>query len=233
MLAEDWVRAMVFSWIVGLFHCDKILQIPIIILHQYVGLGYGEMFEFFSEGKFNSCSGGKPFPILNGIRQFFIEMAKNIQNGGYEFCHAPQWLNIFWPVDEYIFIKLSIENQLADFYKEAERALADLLSSKGLEIDPAILEDAVLLNGRLIKLPLVFTDIRVTTRYNVWEFYRSVITGHPVLLDKKMTYHLINRTQEQWSSWDEWLEKVVWFSNRKGAYLYGNISESKKPEVCC
>tara|TARA_R110002110_G_C13417593_1_gene714179 strand:- start:588 stop:812 length:225 start_codon:yes stop_codon:yes gene_type:complete len=48
--------------------------------------------------------------------------------------------------------------------------------------------------------------------------------------------HVIDRVSEKWTSWEEWCEKVVWWGNKKGAYLYecmidGNKSEVKKKEA--
>ena len=34
----------------------------------------------------------------------------------------------------------------------------------------------------------------------------------------------IDRTSEKWDSWEEWCEKVVWWCNKKGAYLYECIT---------
>ena len=34
------------------------------------------------------------------------------------------------------------------------------------------------------------------------------------------------RTTEQWRSWYEWFEKVIWYGNKKGAYLYGTCSSN-------
>ncbi len=41
--------------------------------------------------------------------------------------------------------------------------------------------------------------------------------------------YFIDRTGETWNSWEDWCEKVVWWSNKKGAYLYDClVSKSKK-----
>lgn len=223
MPADDWVRARVFSWMTGLLHFDKLLQIPFVILHQ-TGLSYGELIEFFSEGKFNDFRENGNFPILTEIRQFFVGKARDIQNGGYEFCHAPDWLNIFWPADEYVFIKLCIEGELTQFYTESMRALSALARARGIEIDLKVLSDAIRLNQNLIKLPNCSTDIPMATAFNIWEHYRSVIVNRLVPLEEQTVVYRINRSCEQWASWPDWLEKVVWWGHRKGAYIYEGIT---------
>ena len=33
-------------------------------------------------------------------------------------------------------------------------------------------------------------------------------------------HYVIDKTSETWESWEEWCRKVVWWCNKKGAYLY-------------
>ena len=35
--------------------------------------------------------------------------------------------------------------------------------------------------------------------------------------------YFVDRTSEIWDSWEDWCEKVVWWSNKKGAYLYNCV----------
>lgn len=230
MPRADWVRTRAFSWMVGFLHFDKILQIPIIAVHRVAGIPYRELLEFFSEGASGAFRGTEAFPILDEVRQFFLEKARDIQDGGVEFCHAPEWLNIYWPADEYIFIKLCVERKLKAFYEEAERALRLLLESKSVDFDNRLLHDAITLNYHLIKLPFQTTDINLSLSYNIFELYRSVILRCPMELKQRPHLHHINRTAEQWTSWEEWYEKVVWYGNKKGAYLYGNTTDEPQRE---
>lgn len=223
MPTQDWVRARVFSWMMGLLHFDKILQIPNIVLHHQAGLNYKELIEFFSEGKFDG-HGQFPFPTLDRIRRFFLKQANNIQNGGYEFCHSTKWLNIFWPADEYMFIELCAENKLHEFYRESVEALLILLETKGIDIDLGIVFSAIRLNKALIKLPERSKDLEIDIDFNVWEYYRSLVLNEPISLEKKKVSYLIDRSSQQWSSLSEWLQKVVWWGHRKGDYLYQNIN---------
>lgn len=218
MPAEDWVRARRFAWMAGLVHFDKVLQIPLIVARELGGVTYRDLIELFSEGKLDPCS----FPGLADVQRFFTEKARDIQNGGVEYCHAPDWLNIHWPADEYILIRLAIEGRLTPFFGEAERAIDLLLKSRAIEIPSAVIHDAVALNQHLLKLPFQATDLEIECSCNVWEFYRSVVLGKPIALERGPHKYRINRTSEQWHTWDEWFEKVIWYGNKRGAYLYGN-----------
>ena len=102
-----------------------------------------------------------------GIYSFFLDKARDIQNGGEEFCYSKDWLGIWWPADEYMFIKLTVENKIDDFYTEAETILYH-------PYDFSIL-NAIRINKELLKQP-----------------------------DGDL---------------DKWLKEVVWWGNKKGAYL--------------
>jgi len=212
-------------------HFDKILQIPLIILRYTASLDYREMLEFFSEGKFNQLAQSKDeFPILTEVREFFIKEAQKLQNGGVEFTYSKEWLNVHWPQNEYMFIKLCVEKKFEKFHKEVEKALMLLIKSKSIDFDFRILKDAIKLNKNLIKLPFKKNNLELKLSYNIWEFYQSALLGKIIELKKEKHVHHVNRTTEKWTTWDEWFQKVVWYGNRKGAYLYGNISTDKQLE---
>ena len=220
---EDWRRMRAFGWMVSLLHFDKILQIPIINLRHLTNISYGDILELFSERIYNKLDPTREFSTLDEVRQFFLDRAMDMQNGGYEFPHSKEWLNIFWHPDEYMLIKLVVANRLNDFYEEAMTALTLLIRSRlpELEFDLSLLSDAIELNRAMVKIPFQTEDVSVTTSYNTYELYRSIVENDPIPLDRKGHVYTINRTQETWTSLADWLEKVPWYGYRRGAYLYG------------
>ncbi len=218
---EDWARSRAFAWMSALLHFDKILQIPLIVSHEVFNASYRELIEIFSE-----CTDDR-HPVICGIRNFFLEKARSIQRGEVEYCTAPDRLNIWWPADEFIFINLVRSGKIKEFYNEAETAFLEFLKGKHPKIK-SILEDAILLNRCLIKLPFVKGDANVAISYNIMEFVNSVKVLENIELEAKGSVYRIDRTSETWINWDEWMQKVVWWGNKKGAYLYGNISTEKE-----
>ena len=215
MPKEDWVKTRAFSWMIALLHFDKLLQIPLILIHQVCGISFRQLTELFMREGIN----GDTIPEINS---FFTEKAKDIQSGGFEFCNSPDWLDIWWPADEYMFIKLCRENKLDIFYQEARELLKLFLDSQFIDFPTDLLDQSIMLNRELVKLPFQEEDTYITTSYNIWEFFQSVLVGKPILLDEVgCTYH-INRAGFSWSSWKKWYREVVWYGNKKGAYLYGN-----------
>lgn len=217
MPRPDWVRARRFGWMVGLLHCDKVLQIPLIVAHELGGASYRALIELFADGRFDPAA----FPTLTVVQQFFTAKAHDIQSGGLEYCHAPQWLNAHWVADEYIYAQLVTEGKLDQFYAETERLLGERIT-----IEPALLKDALRLNRALLKTPFVSTDLELECSWNVWEFYRGIVEGSPTPVSRDTFRYHIDRTTEQWWSWDQYFREVIWFGHKRGAYLYGNkISE--------
>lgn len=211
---EDWVRARSFAWVCNFLHFNKLLQIPFILLNKAFSCSYRELIELFSEADHSD------FPILTEVKQFFNDKARAIQNGDHEFCPSKEWLEVYWPVDEYLLIKFSTENKLTAFYAEAERRLCLFLAEKGIVLPHNILHDSIKLNRNLMKQPFLHTDMEISTSYNIWEFYRAVLHGTNIPLEVKSCVYKIDRTSKQWSSWDVWCREVVWYSSKSGAFLY-------------
>lgn len=216
MPREDWVRTRVFAWMAALLHFDKLLQIPFVVLHELCAVTYRELIESFLEGPMAA------FPILTSVRSLFIDQARAIQNGAPEYCQSKEWLAMWWPADEYVFIKLCVEQALGEFYREAERLLGGVLEQRFLSLPPALLHEAIELNRRLIKLPFHTSNLTQERSYNIWEFYQAALQGQALPLEHRRSVYEIDRTTTTWHSWEEWYREVVWYGNKRGAYLYGN-----------
>jgi radical SAM superfamily enzyme YgiQ (UPF0313 family) len=217
MPREDWIRTRTFCWMTALLHFDKILQIPLILVHETASISYRDLIEAFL--KDNNLA---RFPTLAQIKAFFEEKARDIQHGGAEYCHSADWLDIFWPADEYILIKLCVEGKLEVFYKEAEELLAGFLEGKFATLPRRLLHETVDLNCNLVKLPFQTQNLEIETTYNIWHFYQSALVGKPIPLEERLCINRITRTKVVYNSWEDWYREVIWYGNKKGAYLYGN-----------
>ena len=152
-----------------------------------------------------------------------------MQNGGPEFMSSKKWLNIWWPPDELAFIKAVTEDKLDDFYIDAKEILYDVFDKHGIKNYNNVISDAILLNKSLIKLPNQTKDLQVRLNWNILDIYNATLLGKPSTLKKGDFTYFIDRTSETWNSWEDWCEKVVWWSNKKGAYLYDClVTENKR-----
>jgi len=213
MPKKDWVRTRAFSWMTALLHFDKLLQVPFVILHKIFSVSYRNLIEIFTEAE-------EAPPVLSQIRSFFVDKAIEMQCGGSEFCESKEWLNIWWPADESILVKLCTENKLMEFYKQAEQLIGGYLRDRKLCGYEPILHDSIFLNQNLIKLPFQDKDLEVCLSYNIWDVYHAALRGIDVPLKKGKFCYKIDRTSTKWPSWEQWCQKVVWYGNKKGAYFY-------------
>lgn len=218
MPRDAWRKVRAFAWMAAFLHFDKLLQIPLVVMHETLGVSYREMFEQFMEAKADS------YPLIASIARHFLDRAADIQQGGPEYAHSAEWLDIWWPDDEYIFIKLSVNGELEQFYQESGRLLASMVT------DPAmipILDDALALNRVLVKQPFVTDDVEITLSHNIVEFHGGILRGRPVELQMGRWAYRVVRSTENWPTWDKWCREVVWWGNKKGAYLYGSEALEK------
>ncbi len=212
MPPEDWVRARVFSWMTSLLHFDKLLHVPFVLLNHLYGIDYRSLLASFVDDDLP--------PVLAEIRQCFVRKAHAIQAGDVEFCHSEPWLNIWWPADELVMIQLCTENKLKAFYREAETILLRILEDKGATDSALVLEEAIRFNHRLIKHPFQMEDLDVALTFNLPAVYEAVLKGMPLDLEKGQFQYCLDRTGDCWDSWEDWCRRVIWWGNKRGAYLY-------------
>lgn len=215
MPKEDWVRGKAFWWMTDLLFFDRLAAVPFVLLHEIYGVAYDEMIELFLRAD------DAARPLASEIRETFYEKAREIQRGGGEYLPDEEWLSIWWPADHFALLKLCTTGRLAAFYEEIERALASLLDAKSIPYDPLLLHEAVGLNRSLFRQPFFTDDLVSESSYNLWEFYRAVLAGERVPLERRNSAYRIVRTRPPLNSWEEWCEHVVECQNRKAAFFYG------------
>ena len=208
---EEWVKCRSFAFMVSLAHFNKLLQIPSIIMNVNYKIRYKDIIQSLMDAT---------SPALSKIRNFFVDKACDIQNGGAEYCESKEWLNIWWPADEFAFIQLIKEGLLEDFYKESLDIFCSILPENG---NKELLEQAFLLNKNLIKIPFVNEGLEIELTYNIWDIYRINLVGESIAIENGLYKYSINRSSKTWNSWEQWYREVVWYSNKKGAYLYSVI----------
>jgi radical SAM superfamily enzyme YgiQ (UPF0313 family) len=220
MPKEDWVRTRMFSWMAAFLHFNKVLQIPLILTHELCGVSYRDLIEAFLRPAPESL------PVLAEIQSIFRKQVEEILQGGADFTRSEEWLNLWWPTDEYVLIKLCTEHghwenqsKLDRFYVEAEIILTSLARQP---LPPSWLRDSINLNRYMMKRPFQTDDIDIDCDHNIWEFYQSVLKGRSVPLENTPNRYHIDRTSETWHSWEDWCREVIWYGNKRGAYLYGN-----------
>lgn len=221
----EWRRTRIFCWMTALLHFDKLFQIPLILAHGISGIAYRDMIEAFM------VADPKRYPLIGEINDFFESEARSIQQGGAEYVFSREYLNIYWPADEFIFVKLTAEGKFDAFYAEAGKLLAETVRARHSGLPMDIIDEAIRLNHALVNQPFAKTNLKVKLRYDLLDYWNKVRTGEQALLVEKPMLVEIDRTSKPYDDLQRWCREIVWWGNKKGAYLYSPNATAITPEL--
>ncbi len=225
MPLADWRRTRSFCWMTALLHFDKLFQVPLILAHGISGIAYRDLIEAFM------AADPARFPLIAEINSFFEKEAESIQQGGAEYVFSREYLGIYWPADEFIFVELTAKGKFDAFYAEAGRLLAETVSARTSDLPVDILEEAIRLNHAMVHQPFVKDTVSVRLRYNLLEYWQKVRDGEqPVLSEQPMVVQ-IDRAARPYDDFQKWCREIVWWGNKKGAYLYTPRVAAITPEL--
>jgi radical SAM superfamily enzyme YgiQ (UPF0313 family) len=208
----DWIKVRTYASMSEILHFNKLLQIPLILINQKLSISFRTMFEIFIDADKNK------YPLLAKMSAFFSDHAKSIQKGGAEYIHSKEWLDLYWPPGEFFYITMSVNNELDAFFKEAAELLKSLTDDAHMQ---EMIEESVLLNYSLLKQPLKTEDLTYRLTWDIPNFYKNALEGNNPDIKKIPQNYTISRNQDTTNNWLDWMQKVVWYGHRRGAYLYG------------
>jgi len=209
MPPADWIRARIFSWFMALFYFDRLLQIPLIFLDRLSGTGLREIVE-------HCISLGAALPVMGKLLAFMQESALSIQNGKPEYVPSVEWLEMWWPLDEYLLIRLMKDGMLASFYEEAAQLLEPFVAG----LPEHLFSDALHYNHAIIKKPFLTKDENIELTYPIPELYAAFQRGADMEPVAGKYRYRIDRSSQHWGNWESWMREMVWYGGKKGDYLY-------------
>jgi tRNA A37 methylthiotransferase MiaB len=228
MPAGDWRRAKVFSWLVDFAYFDRVLQIPLLVLHGRHGWPVHEMIE--------RLQGADPqaYPTTARLVAALEEKALSIQQGGPEYFPVPQAGGLLWPGDQRTMLALVLEDCVDAFYAEAGALLGAMLVERGCAEDRVLLDEALTLNRAALTLPFVSTDQFVVLSHDVWDYYQSLLVGRPEPLEEGLFIHRVDCSRQRWKTIDDWAQHLAWAQGKdKRGYLrtVTNPQRRQRPAV--
>jgi len=225
MPAADWRRTRVFCWMTALLHFDKLFQLPLILAHGISGIAYRDLIEAFM------AADPARFPLIAEINAFFHSEAESIQQGGPEYVFSREHLGIYWPADEFIFVKLTAEGRFDAFYAEAGRLLEETVGARSDGLPMEVFEEAIRLNHALVNQPFARGDLTLRVTHNLLDYWHKVRSGEPADLAEVAMAVDIDRTSKPYDDFQKWCREIVWWGNKKGAYLYAPRAVEVTPEL--
>jgi tRNA A37 methylthiotransferase MiaB len=217
MPKEKWVEAKTCMWMSDLVYFGRLLQIPFVVLHELYNLEYGRLIEAIAQAN------RQRYPVTGALVQFFHEKARDIQNGGWEYCPSEDWLGIVWPANQYALIQLVSAGTLQQFYTEVKDIILQYVDARVADYAPNLILEAIEFNRKLVCIPQATTDLRVRLQHNLWEFYQGILSGSPVALERKDCAYGVWRTRPTFPQFTDWLEYVIFCHNNKHSYLYNVV----------
>ena len=209
-LPEDkWIDTRVYASMSEFLYFNKLLQIPLLLIHKICKVSFKELFETFIFEVNN-------YSLLNSVKNNFITHAKKIIAGRPEFVYHKGWLDIYWPPGELEFIRLVENNKLKEFYDQCYEIL-NLKYSKN--INSEIIRESVKLNYLLMRTPDKKINEVIKLNYNIYEVYIDFIKNKKTNLQNNINEIEIIRDDKKFSNFEEWLRKIVWYGHRSGDYI--------------
>ena len=224
---DDWIKTRVYASISEFFYFNKVLQLPIILINKLLGVSFKDIFEDLMK-----LRGKKEYPIFDEIIESFYEHSNDITKGKPEFIHNKDWLDIFWPPGEYIYIKILKEDKFDLFYKESEKFIMKYDYKKIPNFDKMISE-VILLNKFLMRKPFESQDKQLTLSYNFIETLELMKQNLDFDLLKSENKYRIIKSDLIYNNWEDWMREVIWYGHRSGKYVCDIISlnENSKSSI--
>lgn len=216
----EWRDMRSFAWLTLTYHMHHLLLLATIVTWKLSQLPFWRVIDALM------FADTERYPTLAEMRAFCEDFAEGIQRGGDEYVHSEDWLDQFWTVDEYLLIKLCVEDRLADLYAEARDVLTPLLPPATEGLDPRFaLEDAIRLNEARVRHPLAHGRVQVHCDHDIDAFCAAVLRGEePALHRGRVTYEVEHRRA---ANLDAWLRDVI--RDRAESKLANVISTETRP----
>ncbi len=206
---NKWIDTRVYASMSEFLYFNKLLQIPLLLIHKICKVSFKELFETFIFEVNN-------YSLLNLVKNNFITHAKKIIDGRPEFVYHKGWLDIYWPPGELEFIRLVENNKLKEFYDQCYEILNYKYSKN---INSEIIKEATKLNYLLMRTPDKKINEVIKLNYNIYQVYIDFIKNKKSNLQNRVNEIEIIRDDKKFSNFEEWLRKIVWYGHRSGDYI--------------
>jgi radical SAM superfamily enzyme YgiQ (UPF0313 family) len=213
MPVEDWIQTRVLCWLIGLLYFNKLLQLPLMILEWEYKIKLESVFNKILDLNFDE------YPIFSELVLKLKEHAEQLVEGGDEYFSSEDWLPLWWPVEEYMLIKLVHDNKLNAFYDESFKLFSLILENNNIS-QPSWFYSIFQFNKDIICKPFMKNNITHHLECDLWDFRDSILLGGKNVLKKgKFTYE-IKCDSRSYDSFDDWCRYVIWYGQRNGDYLF-------------
>lgn len=178
MPADDWRRALVFSWVTMTMHSLKLGFHVIAWLVDRFGIKHSDFLEFLARGDFSHAE----FPRMAAEIATFEAKIERLRNGEGRGCVMPAYGDIYWDEEEASFLRLSAD--FDGFYDELRGLVVEFLERRSIPFVADELDDVI----RYQSLSIPRANGRVVTRarfdHPMHEWFEALFTTTPIPLER-------------------------------------------------
>lgn len=176
MPADDWERAVIFSWVTMLFHSMKLGFFLLSYLADRVGMRFTDLICYICESELPDGS------ILAKELEYYREQVEFIRSGHGRCRVMPEYGEIYWDEEEASFLRIS--SQLDQFYMELEELIRRYLDGNGLDYESAELAEAIQYQRLRIPGHYIPEVVEYEFNYNFPEYYETRFLPEPTPFQK-------------------------------------------------
>ena len=92
-----------------------------------------------------------------------------------------------------------------------------------------ILREAFAYNKTLIKRPFQTENLSLKLNFDMPTIYSDLVKGKDTSFIDGQYSFVVDKTKMVWNSWEDYCREVIWYGNKKGAYLYTDTTQSTNP----
>ena len=105
------------------------------------------------------------------------------------------------------------------------------MSAKAAGLPMDVIDEAIRLNHALVHQPFAKDNLKIRLSYDLLDYWHKVRGGEQASLTEKPLAIEVDRTAKPYDDFQKWCREIVWWGNKKGAYLYSPRSAAITPEL--
>jgi hypothetical protein len=95
---------------------------------------------------------------------------------------SKEYLRIYCPADEFIFVKLTVGRKFDAFHDKAGKLLCEIVPARSADAPGETIGKAVRLNDALVHQPFAWLDLEVRPGYDLLDYWQKVRNGEKAAL---------------------------------------------------
>jgi radical SAM superfamily enzyme YgiQ (UPF0313 family) len=213
MTTDDWRRRHHFSWAVQCFHTLGTLQAVALFLHHECGLTYREFY-----GGLVDFAIARPDGILGRELRILNEVLDRVLVGTGFDQYVEPFEEVTWPPEEAAFLRLSLQRDA--LFEEVRSFVTELLSRRGVPLDPDLLDDLMNYQKAILVGPRDKGDVVLTLSADIPSCVAAWRAGKPAKLQHTPGMYKIHRGAGFGGDLRLFSREIVWYGRKGGKFMY-------------